>query len=135
MTGIMSHRPKIATVVLLILSMSLFSIGIPLVTYFCPMDDAAAACCQIPISTGDHAASISRQPHSCCDVFIGAERNTTPYRIAQFSQDHDPILVALLDTPYTLETKGLGTNRSIAINPVGSVIRPPLFVLNSSFLI
>ncbi len=131
----MASRLNIVTSVALILSMSVFSIGVPVVLYLCPMMDTGSMCCEIPAGSDDGTHTLTRQPHSCCNLVVGAERNTTPYRIAQSSHGHEFKVVAILDSETSTSQLGIGIDHFPADDVEQNLIKPPLYVLNSSFLI
>ncbi len=131
----MSKRLNIFTSIALVLSMSLFNIGIPIVLYLCPMVETRSTCCQGPVENEDATHALSRQMHSCCDLIVGAERNTTPYRLTPVSQDYAFKLLAFLNTGASTEQERYGLHHVRAIDAQQDLIRLPLYVLNSSFLI
>lgn len=133
--GPMINRLKISTSIALIVSISVFNIGIPIVLYFCPMVESASACCQVPGEGRDGTHTVGRQVHGCCAMFVGAERNTTPYRLAQTFQDFGLKLAAFLESGSSTGQDRFRIERSIDLAPNPSHTRQPLYVLNSSFLI
>ena len=54
-----------------------FSVGLPVVQYFCPMAGMDRDCCEMT-PVGSELAFTSGST-SCCGTTIVAERNTTPY--------------------------------------------------------
>jgi hypothetical protein len=120
----------------LIAVFGVFTVGLPIVRYLCPMmNDDVMTCPYSPQSKNLDAAITSETP-SCCVSYIVAERNTTPYTSVEKS------------TPLQLQALALAASIDyVAENCLSSLIVPfcttsspppggePLYVLNSSFLI
>jgi hypothetical protein len=64
---------------LMILVFTTFNVGIPIMTYFCPMMSMENPHCEMmPPATHGELSFTSEIP-DCCTSHIVAERNTTPY--------------------------------------------------------
>jgi hypothetical protein len=83
------RKLNIIASLLLIVVFSAFNVGIPIVTYLCPMMSMENSRCEmLPISNNQMPSLISEIP-DCCTSHIIAERNTTPYlSIEQFKISH-----------------------------------------------
>ncbi|MCI0553213.1 MAG: hypothetical protein L0287_19875 [Anaerolineae bacterium] len=110
----------------------LSNIGLPIVMYLCPMMQDDPSECQTECENPSQTLAIVNQSGTCCNSYIVAERNTTPF--VKTEKSSPAISVALL--PMTLE---LSDNSSFAVQNVPCSVSPqaspPIFLLNSSFLI
>lgn len=73
----------------LILLFTTFNVGIPIVTYLCPLMNMGNPCCEMIPPANHGTLSITSEIPNCCTSHIVAERNTTPYlSVEQFRVSH-----------------------------------------------
>jgi hypothetical protein len=70
---------NIVASLLLLAAFSTFNVGIPIVTYLCPMMSMENSCCEMIPPANHGTLSITSEIPNCCTSHIVAERNTTPY--------------------------------------------------------
>ena len=70
---------NIVASLLLLAAFSTFNVGIPLVTYLCPMMSMENPCCEMGPQTNNEVLSFTSEVPDCCTSHVIAERNTTPY--------------------------------------------------------
>ena len=130
----MQSKLKIVTGLMLIIALSLFSVGLPIVTYLCPMMRTEQATCEmsVPPSSG---MAVSSQTPDCCGKVIIAERNTTPYLKSDRSHfDSERVLTLIADdVDYGFSTTLLASPFSVQL--LAPSPAEPLFLLNSTLLL
>jgi hypothetical protein len=121
---------------LLIAVFGVFTVGLPIVRYLCPMMNEDVMTCPYSPQSKHLGATIAGESPSCCVSYIIAERNTTPYTSVEKSapQDLQSQTLAVLVDLVTVHSA------SSLIVPFCTTSSPPprgepLYVLNSSFLI
>ena len=124
---------------LMILVFTTFNVGIPIVTYLCPMMSMENPHCEmIPPATHGVLSFTSEMPY-CCTSHIVAERNTTPYlSVEQFKVSHllplDHVALVANDT-YLAHGQSLLTEvQCVSPSPPFSE-NVSLSILNSTLLI
>jgi len=68
---------------LMILVFTTFNVGIPIVTYLCPMMSVEHPYCEMMPPATHGVLSFTSEIPDCCTGHIIAERNTTPYLSAE----------------------------------------------------
>jgi hypothetical protein len=126
---------KLVTGVILIVALALFSVGLPIVTYLCPMMSSDQPICDmsVPPATG---LAVSSQTPDCCAQIIMAERNTTPY----VKSDRNPIDFEKILTPVADQVVDYATTIPVASTHsslffASEAPSEPLFLLYSSLLL
>jgi hypothetical protein len=124
---------------LMILVFTTFNVGIPIVTYFCPMMSVDNPHCNMMPPAIQGELSYTSEIPNCCTSHIVAERNTIPYLpVEQFKVSHQLPLdqVALItNVTYFVPGQSLLTERSCisASPPFRETVS--LSILNSTLLI
>ena len=126
----------VLTTSLLISVFGIFSAGVPIVHYLCPLMNDDVMTCPMSQHTGTQGATLTDVTPSCCASYIVAERNTTPYTsIDKFAAQ--PIQIQAFLVPDFCFT---GNPLSVSVLSSGTTSSPPpadepLYILNSSILI
>jgi hypothetical protein len=118
---------------------TVFNIGIPIVTYICPMMSNNSPTCEMMPPATRSALSFTSEIPDCCTSHIIAERNTTPYlSLKQFKVlhllplDHNTIIA---DAPYLMFGRfSLTEVQCVSPSPPFSE-NVSLSILNSTLLI
>jgi len=123
----------------LILVFTTFNVGIPIVTYLCPMMSVENPHCEIRPPVTHDVLSITSNIPDCCSSHIIAERNTIPYlSIEQFKISHqlplDQFAHAAKDTYLVLGQTVLTEGSCISASPHFRET-VSLSILNSTLLI
>ncbi len=127
---------RIFTASSLIAVFGLFTVGLPVVRYLCPMMNDEESSCPYTMQTKNPGTGYANETPSCCVSYIVAERSTTPYTSVE-KYSAQPLHVqsfAVVDC-----VTGFG---AISATRVGCVsddspppAREPIFILNNSILI
>jgi len=124
---------------LMILVFTTFNVGIPIVTYLCPMMSVDNPYCEMMPPADNGVLSFTSDIPDCCTSHIIAERNTTPYlSVEQFKVSHqlplDQVAHAAFDT-YLVNRQLLpmGVSCISASPPFRETVS--LSILNSTLLI
>jgi hypothetical protein len=116
----------------LIVAFGVFNIGLPAALYLCPMMNDNPAACPMRSDVPTAELSITNVVSPCCSKVILAERNTTPFLKVQ-SIEQDKIVPLATLSPDTFEhivfALPFASSDDLQLNS------PPVFLLNSSFLI
>ncbi len=127
---------NILVVTVLLSVFSVFSIGLPIVHYLCPMMNQDMPTCPYTPQSKDLGVSFTNETPSCCGSYIVAERNTTPYTsVERYSQTLPTVFVCALPVVANDVQSCFAEIvpfRTSASPPLRS---EPLFILNSSILI
>jgi len=121
---------------LLLATFGVFTVGIPVVHYLCPMMNEDTMACPHSSQSKDLGVTFTYETPSCCASFIIAERNTTPYTSVEKFVPHQPHIDC-----YALAGLTIADNTSATIvtpeefNTSPPLSTEPLYILNSSFLI
>ncbi|HWP81184.1 MAG TPA: hypothetical protein VNN76_00850 [Bacteroidota bacterium] len=131
----MQSKLNLFTATTLIASLTLFSVGLPIVTYLCPMMSAEQPTCEMsaPPSSG---IAVSSQTPDCCGKIIIAERNTTPYLKSDRSHgDSERILTLIVDivADYSFLSGFFASTTSLQVTALPP--SEPLFLLHASLLL
>lgn len=112
-----------------------FSVGVPVVKYLCPMMQTSDEGCEMSRHSDGSTSSVEAAVPPCCAPTILAERSTTPYLAAHhtFELKSGTISGAVLAPSYL--TFAHEPVAAIAGSPPLSSSNPPLFILNSTYLI
>jgi hypothetical protein len=132
----MIKASKIFVVSILIGVFGVFSVGLPIVKYLCPMmNDANPVCCMSGHSRSD-ASSVTYQNPGCCASLIVAERSTVPYYSIEKSASTD-LTVLQFATLQEYRVRDLFSSAIVihGISPPPHLGSDQLYLLNSSFLI
>lgn len=131
----MTRFLKIATSGILLLTFTLFNVGVPVVVYLCPLMSTESPVCDLSPAKGTDRPSITNQVPDCCAKIIVAERKTTPFEKVRSEFRINPQAVAL--EPVAASNKILSS--ALIFAPISDTGPPgtsqPLFLLNSSLLI
>ncbi|HEY6951830.1 MAG TPA: hypothetical protein VI758_05450 [Bacteroidota bacterium] len=130
----MSRLSRTLTASLLIATFGVFSVGLPIVKYLCPMMSDENPVCAMMHHSNDKSTSLTDQSPSCCGSYIVAERNTTPYhQTANYNApDLQPAgIVSVLGN--AIPDNGVPQNFAFSFSPPPEAV--PLYVVNSTLLI
>jgi hypothetical protein len=123
----------------MIMTFTIFNVGIPIATYLCPMMNDGVDYCEMmpPVTHG--ALSFSSEIPDCCTSHIIAERNTIPYlSVEQFKVLHqlplDQVALEAKDTYLAHEQFLLTEVQCVSLSPPFSE-NVSLSILNSTLLI
>lgn len=121
---------------LLILVFGVFTVGLPVVRYLCPLMNEDLLSCPYSPQSKSLGATITNETPSCCASYIVAERNTTLYTSVE-KYVHQQLQVQDLTAPVGIVSDHFSIP---VIVPFGTTTSPPpdrepLYVLNSSLLI
>jgi hypothetical protein len=116
----------------MILAFTTFNVGIPIVTYLCPMMSVENPHCEMSPPATHGALSFTSEIPDCCTSHIIAERNTTPYlSVEQFKVSH---LFPLDQIAYVTDDTYLA-HRQSSLTEVQCVSPSPPFAENVSLSI
>jgi hypothetical protein len=132
----MRKSVRILIASLLIAVFGVFTVGLPIVRYLCPMMNEDMMSCPYTPQSKSLGASITNETPSCCTSYIVAERNTTPYTSVE-KYAHQQLQVQDFTAPVGIVSDHFSIP---VIVPFGTTTSPPperepLYVLNSSLLI
>ena len=128
----MKANYKTISAAVLICAFGFFNVGLPIVVYLCPMMQAAPAECRTFCESSSESVALVNQNASCCNSYIVAERNTTPF---VKTDKHNPSLAVVVTSQYVELS-------NIDVTIIGNLPAelyasksPPIYLLNSAFLI
>jgi hypothetical protein len=134
-----SSKTNILICSLIILVFTTFNVGIPIVTYLCPMMSMDNPYCEMmpPVTQG--ALFFSSEIPDCCTSHVVAERNTTPYlSVEKFKVSHllplEHVASVTNDTYLTHGQSSLTEVQCVSPSPPFSE-NVSLSILNSTLLI
>jgi hypothetical protein len=132
----MKQVSKILVAPLLILVFSVFTVGIPVVKFLCPMmNDDNPVCC-MSMNDKTDGSSVATPIPDCCTSYIIAERNTTPYYSADHGKTQDLSVLQFVYTPdYQVPVVYTTSNFLYGSSPPLLAKNEHLYILNSSILI
>lgn len=121
---------------LLLLTFTVFSVGIPITKYVCLMMDEDNSFCDMMPQKSENQVSLTSQIPACCKSYIIAERNTVPFvkqetkNTLAIEKNFIPAIndIIVAATSYRLLP---GQNNLFLMHQLG----PPIQILNSTLLI
>jgi hypothetical protein len=125
----MKLHTHIAAVLILVFALS--NIGLPVVMYFCPMMQENPSECQTMCENPTTSLAIVNQNGPCCDSYIIAERNTTPFVKTEKSNPSISLAIA----PQIEQSATHIASVQFFQHEISPQASPPIFLLNSAFLI
>ncbi|HXG38616.1 MAG TPA: hypothetical protein VNL36_07590 [Bacteroidota bacterium] len=123
---------KIAGSVTLILAFALFNIGVPVSFYLCPMMNDNPAVCPMMDNEPATGLSIVNTNTDCCGKVVLADRNTTPFVKAHFPEQERVVGILATNVDFIQNTF---ISQPFVSSDTPQLNLPPVFLLNSSFLI
>jgi hypothetical protein len=125
------YRTVASTLVAVIL---LFNAGIPVTVYLCPMMSAENPTCEMSVPSFGDIPSLTKQVPSCCNKYIVAERNSTPYLKFEnlLTVDHS---VAIFASDQSMDTRSGWSAPPLLLDAGPPRHNLPLYLLSSSLLI
>lgn len=127
---------QIVTIGLLIAVFALSNIGLPIVMYLCPMMEQTlnSRCCTLPKQS--ESLAFVNQTGSCCQQYIVAERNTTPFlSVDKYQTPHTELLALVGVVASSTQDFAIISLPLSALSPPQPHADTPLFILHSAFLI
>jgi hypothetical protein len=132
----MRKSARILIASLLIAVFGVFTVGLPIVRYLCPMMNDDAFSCPCSPQSKSLGTAFANEAPPCCASYIVAERNTTPYTSVEKYTSH-PLQaqsLAPLDGVFGFSSVSVvSTSSSSTASP--PLPGEPLYILNNSFLI
>jgi hypothetical protein len=130
--SVMSSTIKIPIASFLLLAFSFFSVGVPVVTYLCPLMNLEEPLCLMERPEQADGSAISSL--DCCGKIIKGERNLTPYRLLSFQSELDNFSQQV---PVVLPVNEKIASGFSLVSATESLRNsdPPLYLLGSAFLI
>ena len=121
---------------LLIGVFGVFTVGLPIVRYLCPLMNEDASSCPYSPQSKNLGTTFANETPSCCVSYIVAERSTTPYTSVEkySSQPLQSLSVATLDI-VSLFNPAYSVAPSFSSTTSPPLAGEPLYLLNNSFLI
>jgi hypothetical protein len=122
------------TATILVLGVALYSVGVPVTVYMCPMMSADSPSCEMSVPSFGNIPSIANEAPACCAKYIVAEGHSTPY--LKFENPKDaPLSVAIIAAVQSGEPRHGWSEPLVQqdAGPPGS--DPPLYILKSALLI
>ena len=132
----MTRFLNISIASLLIAVFGVYTVGLPIVRYLCPMMNEDAMSCPCTPQSKSLGTAFAVETPSCCASYIVAERNTTPYTsVEKYVQQQ----LQVQDLAAPVGIASVYSSLSV-VSPFGITSSPPperqpLYVLNSSLLI
>ncbi len=127
---------RISVASLLLAVFGVFTVGLPIVRYLCPMMNEDSFACPYSPQSGTKGVTVTNELPSCCASYIVAERNQTPYTSVQndHAQPLQILTIAAVD-----DVIGLSQCSPVAVSFSSNVSPPingePLYILPNSLLI
>ncbi|MGB2868247.1 MAG: hypothetical protein WBD36_07340 [Bacteroidota bacterium] len=111
-----------------------FSVGLPVIQYFCPMAGMDRACCDMTPGSTNTGVALTTSSYTCCGTTIVAERNTTPFvEVVKYQPASFDLQVVLHHAVSSYKSP------SAPISFIASGVfergAPPLFLQNSALLL